>query len=712
MMHLPKLLVLLIIGSAILGKSSIAGQNTYEPYSFPSKIPAQYQIDVEARYQRLMGELKESFPEKDEGQISRYAEKQVYGLKHIIESGRIYLGWKELENYLDAIVKKLLPSDINEEAIEVYASTGTSVNAFAFHNGTILINIGLLAEAESEAEVAFILSHELSHYFYKDVRKQYFNSLESKKKKNRDDEEFILESAINQAAYSRSMERRADSFSFHLTQKAGYNIEPGIVSLYKMLSEEKQFDAMGGDGKTMKTVMVTEGKSGEKEEKTVDEYLFTSHPGLEKRTGMLRKMNQQNNKPKGSNNFLVSESKFHSLREKARYEKIHLLLKRNQIRTAIEKSFAYHLLDPDNPYFQTHLLKGLRRAMYLYPELREEGFLTHIYDQEPFTVDSIGILKDLHYILPDSISYGKIKARHFLDEDYEFNTYIQAFDYFSEKCLDQNLKEVYLTLALHYRKDTATKKELIKKYLSADGIQHRAFAKALMKENIDDALKGSRNLILLNQFKFIEDHTYGYHRRFIRESREKEEYISKAKDHIKANNPKKTLLSAKDLKSKDYSNFINTLTIFNTVKTFEERLKKKDEEEQPETFYMNEEAKNNVQDQKLSPRKIFYYKPGIWNHFKNHEINSLGYLSVIAFDDKTDIVGYLNLINPLYYLKFFQGIASGPERFHFSMFYYQFSPGQEDKIQNHEEDVGYKMTQNNFINALYYTLNNEKFQSR
>lgn len=80
----------------------------------------------------------------------------------------------EMERYLEGIVQRLLgdtATDIGLE-IDVLVFRDATVNAWAYPDGTIAVQTGLLAAMENEAQLAAIIGHELSHYLNRHAYQQ------------------------------------------------------------------------------------------------------------------------------------------------------------------------------------------------------------------------------------------------------------------------------------------------------------------------------------------------------------------------------------------------------------------------------------------------------------------------------------------------------------------------------------------------------------
>jgi hypothetical protein len=75
----------------------------------------------------------------------------------------------EVQDYVSALGEKLVPAEVHErlsrQGVEFrfYVIENGEINASALPDGAILVNTGLLGVLENEAELAFVLSHEIAH---------------------------------------------------------------------------------------------------------------------------------------------------------------------------------------------------------------------------------------------------------------------------------------------------------------------------------------------------------------------------------------------------------------------------------------------------------------------------------------------------------------------------------------------------------------------
>ncbi|HEV2913282.1 MAG TPA: M48 family metalloprotease, partial [Pyrinomonadaceae bacterium] len=164
-----------------------------------------------------------------------------------------------LNSYLDRVGKSVVPPDTHLEHVEwrFRMLRDPVPNAFALPNGTVYINMGLLALLENEAQLASILAHEAVHVLN---RHSYLQNRSNRKK--------VLAINIIQAVgfwmpgggaagmtinliasvaplileasmfgYSRDLEREADLEGLKLLARASYST-PEMVNAFKVLKKD------------------------------------------------------------------------------------------------------------------------------------------------------------------------------------------------------------------------------------------------------------------------------------------------------------------------------------------------------------------------------------------------------------------------------------------------------------------------------------------
>lgn len=669
----------------------------YQPLQFPDTIPPKYIFDVKKDYNQISSLPYEGAKQKD---INRFAEIMTYGKQDLFTSGYIYLNWPELENYVNEVAQQILPDSIKEKkSVHIYITKDASYNAFAIHDGSLFLNIGLFADVVNEAGLAIILAHELSHYIFEDSKADFVKSLKLYTKKNRNDN-FVLK--INRAKYDRSLERRADSLGFILAEKAGYDLFYGI-SNFLQFREIEIIEKQKKNQSHIPNLVTTANNPKDTSLSISLNDLLATHPDLSDRISFLDAYLKSSERRSGKKDYIIDKDLFTKFQETAKLENLNILLSQNNFKKCIERSFIYYMLEPENPNYLYFLLESMRRAVYVDKRLNDEGFLS---DEFVKFKNGESILHNLHLIIPDSIKFSKIKCVPLTDTaNIPFETYSEAFTYFSKLAISNKINESLLTLALYNINNDSLKSKYLNEYCASENVAYKDYATALLKNSIYDDLNGnSKEIILLDDITFVEDHFYGIHNRLILGEKRGPGYVSVLKKMLSKHFPQYDLV---ELKKLSYENI-------NTKMNYEEAISAttfclKTRNDNSYTNILNKEKKEENQKQ----IDLFTLNPEYWNTFKKSGLKSISILDIIAFDDKTKIVKLLNTINPCFWyfiiFRFYDAMFNGSERYAHEVSYYSYDIITK-KSKYYSAVTNYKMSKAHFLNSIYYALKTKSSQ--
>ena len=184
----------------------------------------------------------------DEAGLWMVAEKVE---QQLASSGRV-LNDPEINAYVKGIVCRLSPGYCND--VRFYIVRTPHFNASMYPNGFMQIWTGLILRAENEAQLAYVLGHELGHYLHRHTIKQWRTVRSTSSA-------MIFVQVATAAAgvgfvgdigtliaagtlmsYSRDFEREADDVGFELMAEAGYDPDEAPKIWQALINERDASD--------------------------------------------------------------------------------------------------------------------------------------------------------------------------------------------------------------------------------------------------------------------------------------------------------------------------------------------------------------------------------------------------------------------------------------------------------------------------------------
>src|SRR5690606_9767628 len=248
-------------------------------------------------------------------QQTEFLEQIHYGVDQLLNSGAVTYG-NEVCKYIESVADKLLADDANlRSKLRFYVLKSNVANAFATNHGMIFFTTGLIAQFASEAQLAYVLSHEIIHFKNNHVIQSFEFKVNNKR-------------TISQLSqYSKEHEFEADREAIKLCHKAGYAKEELLGTLDVLLFSHLPFDEYKFDPSYFNTdnFFVPQSEYPDKVfkinmDENYDDSLST-HPNIEKRRTEMEKA-LANYANWGENLYLLGEPRFKEVRNICRFETV------------------------------------------------------------------------------------------------------------------------------------------------------------------------------------------------------------------------------------------------------------------------------------------------------------------------------------------------------------------------------------------------------
>lgn len=224
-------------------------QNSYAFWKDDVSLRRKYQEETNQKKQSVLSSLPEQHA-RDYKAIYELEFDQISDLW----SGTRAVTAPDVNGYLQSIVKKITdanPQLQNTDARVVFTRDDWP-NAASLGDGSIAINGGLFIFLSDEAELAFIICHELSHYYLdhtnKHIKKivELYNSEDFTKEVKRlskqeygsgkEFDELMKKMTFGSRRHSREDEAQADRQAFLFLKNTGYDLN-GIINCLQLLDE-------------------------------------------------------------------------------------------------------------------------------------------------------------------------------------------------------------------------------------------------------------------------------------------------------------------------------------------------------------------------------------------------------------------------------------------------------------------------------------------
>jgi predicted Zn-dependent protease len=183
----------------------------------------------------------------------------------INRSGQLYDS-RPATAYLQGVMDRLYPEFTGKIQVRIYDSI--QLNAFALPNGSIYINIGLLARIENEAQLAAVLSHEAAHFIEKHSFKQRVRTKNAASFAVSGIPFASLAAVSSISGFSRDLEREADSLGYARLVQSGYDPHEAHKVFQHLADEVRILDVE-------------------------EPYFFSSHPKLIERINEFKRLSAQ-----------------------------------------------------------------------------------------------------------------------------------------------------------------------------------------------------------------------------------------------------------------------------------------------------------------------------------------------------------------------------------------------------------------------------------
>lgn len=352
--------------------------------------------------------------EIDEENREHFASYTNYSLNKLLSSGFVLYG-DPMTQFVNKVASKLLENEpALKRKLQFYVIKTNTTNALCTDPGLIFITTGLISQIENEAQLAYIIAHEIVHYQEKHHQKSFVKSKESELDPSSYDDMVLL---------SKDHEFEADANALKLYHAAGYSDHDINVVFDVLMYSYLSFDEINLDSTFFNNPNVFIPSSIFPEAANpilaFEDYddSKSTHPNIRKRrdaiAGEIKKYSNW-----GTTKNYIDLEEFKTIQNIARFESVRENVLTSNYLKALYEIFILENEFPDNEYLQTFKalawaninqvsLKGRLRTITKETD-KIEGQLSILYgiikklSKEDLALLTIRQIEDVYQKFPES----------------------------------------------------------------------------------------------------------------------------------------------------------------------------------------------------------------------------------------------------------------------------------------------------------------------
>ncbi|MCW3125519.1 MAG: Peptidase family [Bacteroidetes bacterium] len=355
------LCVLLLTAVVAYPQSSF--NTDYEPLRSKGQLPKDFTTLSSDKYAservHLKGEKGKNKTTKDQ-----FILESSFQIDDMLLSGKVLFN-DPMTQYVNNVATKVLDRDKDTRAkLRFYILKSPSVNAFATNQGIVFVTMGMLAQLENEAQLSYVISHEVIHYKSKHAINRAVEAEKIERGKGTYKSFSKDEKYIASCSFTKEQEAEADEKGFDIFKNTDYS-SAHLIGVFDVLKYSYlPFDDISFDKSLFENSSYRIPKSLMPDETTPintkddEENLKSTHPSIKSRRAAIEaKIANVDNS--GKSDYLVSKDQFELMRETARFELSRLYMLRHDYEAAIYNSYMLLRKYPDNLYLKKSILASL-----------------------------------------------------------------------------------------------------------------------------------------------------------------------------------------------------------------------------------------------------------------------------------------------------------------------------------------------------------------
>lgn len=343
----------------VLGQKNI-DFNHYSQIKSVGDLPDALIISSTEKYEQQKQKIDRKEQKRIKELKNQFYLESTFSLDNLLRSGKVLFN-DPVGHYVNKVFSKVKTSaGLNDSTASLYIIKTNYANAFATDQGIVFITTGLLARLKSEAQLAFILCHELTHF----TKKHSIDKFLRNKTQTKDVEYLNDIDIIASASYSKEKETEADKEGLAIFLKTGYTPDAAI-STFDVLHylhlpfENTPFDKRFFENENLKwpnSFRLNQLDSIFLSEETDDTY--STHPNIHQRKTDIRALLNADS-VYSNKAFIINDDSFSLIRKICRFEYCHNALLSGKYCEAVYAAYILLKEEPNSFYLKKIIGKAL-----------------------------------------------------------------------------------------------------------------------------------------------------------------------------------------------------------------------------------------------------------------------------------------------------------------------------------------------------------------
>ena len=219
-----------------------------QPAFSPAAEDAAFLNTLSAKYEDHYKAELASLPKENKKDLEEVYKLRWDNVKEIFDKKEIYTS-AAARQYMDALVAEIVKANplLQKQNFNCYFSRSGVPNAGYIGEGIILFNMGLFKRLDNESQAAFVLCHEIAHFYLqhsensirryvaainsKDMQKELHKIKSTEYGKRQQVEDLLKGLTFNLRRHGRDHESEADSMAIEFMHHTRYDISEALTTL-------------------------------------------------------------------------------------------------------------------------------------------------------------------------------------------------------------------------------------------------------------------------------------------------------------------------------------------------------------------------------------------------------------------------------------------------------------------------------------------------